>query len=154
MTLRYKAQIQLNKILNIYKRHPHPCCLPSQHHGFSPHVIDEPWGGLAGTAVVNTIAITIFTLLVAILLAYSISRSGGGLDSNLIFFDGDCTKRSSINIWLHLLLNACSTGIIASSNFFMQALSWPARHEVDKVHREATALEIGVPSLSNLFQVA
>lgn len=76
------------------------------------------------------------------------------MDSNLIFFDGDCGKSSSLNIWLHLLLNACSTGVIASSNFFMQVLSSPTRREVDKAHRQEAALEIGVPSLSNLFYLA
>lgn len=110
--------------------------------------------GWRRTAVINTIAVTIFTLFVAILLAWSSSRSDGGIDSNLIFFAGDCARSSSLNLWLHLLLNACSTGVIASSNFFMQVLSSPTRREVDKAHREKIALGIGVQSLSNLFYVA
>lgn len=73
--------------------------------------------GWRRTAIINTIAITLFTLFVAVLLAWSSSR-GGGVDSNLIFFDGDCPKSLSVNLWLHLLLNTCSTGVIASSIFF------------------------------------
>lgn len=110
--------------------------------------------GWRRTAVINTIAVTTFTLFTAALLAWSSSRSGGGVDSNLIFFDGDCAKSASMNLWLHLLLNACSTGVIASSNFFMQVLNSPTRREVDKAHRENVALEIGVPSLSNILHVA
>lgn len=110
--------------------------------------------GWRRTAVINTIAVTVFTVFIAILLAWSISQSGYGVDSNLIFFDGDCAKSTSINLWLHLLLNTCSTGVIASSNFFMQVLSSPTRREIDKSHRESTAMEIGVPSLSNIFRVA
>lgn len=118
-----------------------------------------PWRNHLGkgwrrTAVFNTTAVTSFTLLAAILLAWSSSRSGGGLDSNLVFFDGDCSTSRSVNLWLHLLLNACSTGVMASSNFFMQVLSSPTRREIDKAHRQKVALEIGVPSLSNLFHLA
>ena len=43
---------------------------------------------------------------------------------------------------------------MASSNFFMQVLSSPTRREIDNAHRKHTALEIGVPSLSNIFYVA
>lgn len=110
--------------------------------------------GWRRTAVINTTAVAIFTLLAAMLLACSSSRSGGGINSSLVFFDGDCAKSRSVNLWLHLLLNACSTGVLASSNFFMQVVSSPTRSEIDKAHREQTALEIGVPSLSNIFYVA
>lgn len=123
------------------------------------HSLRALWTKISGdgwrrTALVNTIAVTLFTLFVVILLAWSTSQSRGGLDSNLIFFDGDCARSATLNLWLHLLLNACSTGVIASSNFFMQVLSSPSRSEVDKAHRKESKLAIGVPSLSNLFHVA
>ena len=110
--------------------------------------------GWRRAAVINTTAVICFTLLAAIFLAWSSSRSGGGINSSLAFFDGDCTKSRSVNLWLHLLLNACSTGVMASSNFFMQVVSSPTRREIDKAHRQKIALEIGVPSLSNIFHVA
>lgn len=118
-----------------------------------------PWTGTLGkgwrrAAVINTIAITTFTLLAAILLIWSTSQSGGGINTNLIFFDGGCAKSRAMNLWLHLLLNVFSTGVMASSNFFMQVLSSPTRREVDKAHRRNVALEIGVPSLRNIFYVA
>lgn len=122
------------------------------------HSLRALWAKISGDgwrriAFINTIAVTVFTLFVIILLAWSTSQSRG-LDSNLIFFNGDCARSAALNLWLHLLLNTCSTGVIASSNFFMQVLSSPTRSEVDKVHRKEEKLAIGVPSLSNLFHVS
>lgn len=113
--------------------------------------LGEGWRRVAG---INTIAVTTFTISTIILLALSVSQSDHGLHGNLVFFNGDCAKSRAINLWLHLLLNVFSTGVIASSNFFMQVLSSPTRREVDEAHRKGFAMEIGVSSLRNIFHVA
>ncbi|KAF4466342.1 hypothetical protein FALBO_6791 [Fusarium albosuccineum] len=101
-------------------------------------------------AILNTIAVFIFTIFGAILLYWSVSKSGS-MNTNFIFFENSCNQSKSVNLWLHLLLNVCSTGVLASSNFFMQVLSSPTGTEVDRAHEANHALKIGVPSLRNLF---
>lgn len=109
--------------------------------------------GWRRAAILNTIGVFVFTALAIGLLSWSSSRSGG-VEANFIFFKGACSTGNSLNLWLHLLLNVFSTGVLASSNFFMQVLSSPSRSEVDAAHKKRVALEIGVPSFKNLFSVS
>ncbi|EEP78515.1 predicted protein [Uncinocarpus reesii 1704] len=109
--------------------------------------------GWRRTAVINTICIFIFTVLTISLLAWSSSRSGS-VNASLILYRGNCATSKNINLWLHLVLNVFSTGVLASSNFFMQVLSSPSRSEVNAAHKDDTPLEIGVPSLRNLFYIS
>lgn len=114
-----------------------------------------PASGWRRTAVVNTILV--FTFAVAMLVFVAVSSSkAGGINSNLIFFKGDCGTSTRTNLLLHLLLNIFSTCIIASSNFFMQILNAPSRSEVDFVHTNMphANVEIGVPSLKNILFVS
>ncbi|RSL50194.1 hypothetical protein CEP54_012050 [Fusarium duplospermum] len=107
--------------------------------------------GWRRTALINTVGVFTFTLFGIILLLCTISKSGG-LGINYIIFQGTCAKSRSINTWLHLLLNAYSTAILASSNFFMQVLTSPTRSEVDKAHSDNVSLKIGVQSMRNLYR--
>nr|KMM71628.1 hypothetical protein CPAG_07931 [Coccidioides posadasii RMSCC 3488] len=109
--------------------------------------------GWRQAAVLNTVGISIFTLLTIALLAWS-SAKLGTINGNVILFRGNCATTKKANIWLHLLLNVFSTGILASSNFFMQVLSSPSRSEVDSAHRKSISLEVGVPSIRNLFFIS
>ncbi|UZP43382.1 hypothetical protein NXS19_011198 [Fusarium pseudograminearum] len=108
-------------------------------------------------ATFNIIAVFLITLFGAILVIVGTqqpagtSQKPGGISAQFIFFEGDCKTSKSINTWLHLLLNAFSTGVLASSNFFMQILSSPTRSEVDRAHKDNRALKIGVQSLRNVF---
>lgn len=105
--------------------------------------------GWRRVAAINTVAVSVFFILIATLLIWTTSKTGG-LRSNLIIFQGLCSKTQSINLWLHLLLNVCSSGILASSNFFMQVLNSPTRTGIDKAHGKNRSASIGVPSLLNL----
>ncbi|CEF87671.1 hypothetical protein FGSG_11451 [Fusarium graminearum PH-1] len=108
-------------------------------------------------AIFNIIAVFLITILGSILVFWGTQRpvgtsqKPGGISAQFIFFKGDCKTSKSLNTWLHLLLNAFSTGILASSNFFMQILSSPTRSEIDKAHKANRALKIGVQSLRNVF---
>ncbi|PTD06335.1 hypothetical protein FCULG_00011779 [Fusarium culmorum] len=108
-------------------------------------------------AIFNIIAVFLITLFGAILVIVGTqqpagtSQKPGGISAQFIFFEGDCKRSKSINTWLHLLLNAFSTGVLASSNFFMQILSSPTRSEIEKAHNANCALKIGVQSLRNIF---
>lgn len=69
-------------------------------------------------------------------------------------FAGDCHRSETINTWVHLAINAVSTMLLSGSNYCMQILSAPTRKEVDKAHAKQKWLDIGVPSVRNLTNVA
>jgi hypothetical protein len=69
-------------------------------------------------------------------------------------FEGSCIEAEKINTWVHLGINALSTMLLSGSNYCMQILSAPTRKEVDKAHARKQWLDIGVPSVRNLFNVA
>lgn len=67
---------------------------------------------------------------------------------------GSCAKAQRLDIWLHLLINVLSTLLLGASNFCMQLLVAPTRHEVDKAHEKSFWLDIGTPSVRNLRKIA
>lgn len=102
----------------------------------------------------NTIIVGFFAIANFSTLIWSLATSNDGISGNNIFQEGDCTRISQLNTFLHLLLNIASSLIIASSNFFMQVLNSPTRAEVDQAHSRKYWLEIGVPSLRNVLHVS
>ncbi|KAI1850745.1 hypothetical protein JX266_004027 [Neoarthrinium moseri] len=106
-------------------------------------------------AHVNSIVLVIVTIILISCLIASITQTGG-LVKSFMFHEGTCDggSASKTNVALHLLLNVVSTAIFASSNFFMQVLNSPSRHEVDLVHAKGSYLGIGVPSVRNTFKVS
>jgi hypothetical protein len=69
-------------------------------------------------------------------------------------FAGECHRAETINTWVHFGINALSTMLLSGSNYCMQILSAPTRKEVDKAHARRRWLDIGVPSVRNLKNVA
>ncbi|KAM7205738.1 hypothetical protein V8F20_002971 [Naviculisporaceae sp. PSN 640] len=106
--------------------------------------------GWRKAALTNTIFLSLSAVLLLGFLAAAIARSAG-LNSTLIFFRGDCATSNAIDLGLHLLLNAFSTGVLASSNFFIQVLNAPSRQETDVAHAKGRFLDIGVGSWRNAF---
>jgi hypothetical protein len=76
-------------------------------------------------------------------------RTAGDALGQSILYKGNCDISSKANLWIHLLINIISTGVLASSNFFMQGLVAPTRAEVNAAHQAGHWLEIGVQSLKN-----
>ena len=68
--------------------------------------------------------------------------------------DGSCQKTKHLSLWLHLAINALSTALLAASNYCMQCLSSPTREEIDRAHSYHIWLDIGVPSVRNLRNIA
>ncbi|KAH0437792.1 hypothetical protein CcaCcLH18_03688 [Colletotrichum camelliae] len=85
-------------------------------------------------------------------LAVAISKTGE-IKQAWKFYESDCSRDNTknMNTLLHLLINALSTIVLASSNFFMQVLNAPSRREVDTVHARGKWLDIGIPSWRNAF---
>ncbi|RBR12251.1 uncharacterized protein FIESC28_08737 [Fusarium coffeatum] len=75
--------------------------------------------------------------------------SGDALGQSILY-KGNCDVSSRANLWIHLAINVIGTGVLASSNFFMQSLVAPTRKEVDAAHKAGHWLEIGVQSLKNV----
>ena len=66
---------------------------------------------------------------------------------------GSCNNSKNLSQWLHLAINGLSTLLLAGSNYTMQCLSSPTREEVDRAHAKEKWLDIGVPSVRNLFYI-
>lgn len=99
------------------------------------------------TAIINFVVAVYVTKL---------SASGGALSSRVLIemFHGDCGRTSTINTWSHLAINVVSTGLLAGSNFCMQCLVAPSRHDIDRAHAKAKWLDIGLPSVRNLRHIS
>ncbi|KAH6674003.1 hypothetical protein F5X68DRAFT_235657 [Plectosphaerella plurivora] len=108
--------------------------------------------GWRKTAAINTVVILVIFLGLAGSLAWALYLSGG-LNRVLILYQGSCEKSRDINLVLHLGSNILSTGILASSNFFLQILTSPSREEIDLAHANSQSLDIGVQSLMNFSRL-
>lgn len=92
-------------------------------------------------------------ILNIIVTAWAVSSSSikGGLGT---LQEGSCKRSSNLGFWIHLIINVLSTALLGASNYSMQFLSSPCRAEIDKAHREGSWLDIGVPSVWNIWKVA
>ncbi|ETS78796.1 hypothetical protein PFICI_08649 [Pestalotiopsis fici W106-1] len=108
----------------------------------------EQWRrtGIVNLAIVSVCA----AALLASLLAAVEGGGGSSVDGAVILLESDCTTTSRVNLALHLAINLLSTGILASSNFYMQVLSAPSRKEVDRAHAQFKSVDIGIPSVKNI----
>jgi len=66
---------------------------------------------------------------------------------------GSCDKSKTIGLWLHLVINALSTLLLSGSNYTQQCLVAPSRSEIDAAHAKGRWMDIGVPSIRNLFKI-
>ncbi|KAJ5371906.1 hypothetical protein N7517_003912 [Penicillium concentricum] len=73
---------------------------------------------------------------------------------NTVLYEGDCDTVHRLSTGFHLLVNLLSTALLSASNFGMQCLSAPTRRDIDKVHQSGRWLDIGVPSIRNIFRVS
>lgn len=75
----------------------------------------------------------------------------GGLGT---IYKGSCKRSESLSLWLHLAINILSSALLSASNYCMQCLSSPTRGELDKAHRRHIWLDIGVPSVRNIWRIS
>ncbi|KAL4945746.1 hypothetical protein BDV06DRAFT_229945 [Aspergillus oleicola] len=73
--------------------------------------------------------------------------------SKSVLYEGHCARVKEISSGVHFLINALSTFLLSASNFAMQCLSAPTRNDVDRAHSRKTWLDIGVPSIRNLWRI-
>ncbi|PUU76456.1 hypothetical protein B9Z19DRAFT_990512 [Tuber borchii] len=70
-----------------------------------------------------------------------------------MLYSGSCDKSKMIGLWLHLGINALSTLLLSGSNYTRQCLAAPTRSEIDGAHGRRLWMDIGVPSIRNLFRI-
>ena len=68
-------------------------------------------------------------------------------------YSGSCDKSKTMGLWLHLGINALSTLLLSGSNYTQQCLAAPTRSEIDAAHARRRWMDIGVPSIRNLFRI-
>ncbi|KAH6957364.1 hypothetical protein DER45DRAFT_461455, partial [Fusarium avenaceum] len=99
-----------------------------------------------------TILVSVLSILLIIFLIISvkIGRSQGtSFQKETVIWETDCMTTARANLWIHLAINLFATGILGSSNFFMQVLVAPTRREIDQAHASGRWAEIGCNSIRN-----
>jgi hypothetical protein len=63
---------------------------------------------------------------------------------------GDAPDISRLSTVFHVLINAGSTVLLGASNYTMQVMCSPTRHDIDAAHTKGSWLDIGLLSFRNL----
>jgi hypothetical protein len=103
---------------------------------------------LVNTGIVSSILTVNFSLTVFAVSQYG-SQNGVGT-----IYEGSCDTVQKLDLWLHLLINLLGTGMLSASNYCMQLQAAPTRENVDEAHKIGKWLDIGVPSLRNLWYIS
>ncbi|KAI0123305.1 hypothetical protein BJ170DRAFT_736541 [Xylariales sp. AK1849] len=98
---------------------------------------------LAVSVVIANIGITIW-----IMVHYHPDPRGIG---TLSF--GNCKEMDTINTVLHVGLNIMSSLFLGAGNYCMQIIGAPSRQEIDTAHANGVSLDIGVPSVKNIWHI-
>ena len=102
------------------------------------------------TSVMVVLLINIsLTIYAATNSEYKMAR-GSGIGT---LYEGSCDKSRTIGLWLHLGINILSTVLLSGSNYTQQCLTAPTRSEIDAAHARRQWMDIGVPSVRNLFRI-
>ncbi|KAK8139270.1 hypothetical protein PG984_002650 [Apiospora sp. TS-2023a] len=108
--------------------------------------------GWKGGATCNIILAFVLLIISVVALILAISRKGASDET--VVFSGSCDTASSINTGLHAAINVFAITILVGSNYAFQILSSPTRTELASAHNKKQWLDIGIPSLRNLFHVS
>ena len=100
------------------------------------------------------ISVVIVLFINVILTIYAATHPGYGMERGIgTLYSGSCDKSRAIGLWLHLGINALSTLLLSGSNYTQQCLAAPTRSEIDATHARRRWMDIGVPSVRNLFRI-
>lgn len=99
-------------------------------------------------------ALAAMLILIVNIITLTVMYAKYSLDGDQItFYMGSCKRAKVLTTGTHLIVNILSTILLASSNFSIQCLNSPTRKEIDIAHSQHKALNIGIPSIRNLFFV-
>lgn len=74
-------------------------------------------------------------------------------DGRRVLHEGSCKFVKRTNTGVHFMINVMGTILLGASNYCMQCLSAPTRAEVNQAHAKFSWVDIGVPSVRNLFRI-
>lgn len=117
----------------------------------SPFVLSRATGWRRSAAVNTILLALLFAALVTS--TFFVGEQTQSFMGNYFFYMGDCDRTKIYSLVTHLALNVVATLVFSAANFGMQILNAPTRDEVDAAHARSRSVEVGVPSLSNLFFV-
>ena len=103
-------------------------------------------------ACATSVAVVLFINVGLTIYAAPIQEQGVDLRSKVLY-SGSCGKSRTIGLWLHLVINALSTLLLSASNYTQQCLAAPTRSEINTAHARRRWMDIGVPSVRNLFKI-
>lgn len=107
------------------------------------------WSSRRSRALMLQISLILVVLFSNLSLTIFAIRHYGSKNGVGLIYEGDCTTVANFNLWLHLLINFLSTGMLSASNFCMQLQAAPTRDDIDRAHDKGRYVDIGVPSLRN-----
>lgn len=87
-----------------------------------------------GLTCLTTLLTTFLTTALLVSL-YTFDNDRESIWTQTPIFKGKCEKVSRAKLYIHLAINAVSSGVLASSNFFMRAFIAATRREVDRDRR-------------------
>ncbi|PUU77993.1 hypothetical protein B9Z19DRAFT_1144046 [Tuber borchii] len=107
------------------------------------------------TGVLACAASTVVVLFINVgLTIYAATNSLHKMERGIgTLYEGSCDTSRTIGLWLHLGINALSTLLLSGSNYTQQCLAAPTRSEIDAAHAKRQWMDIGVPSVRNLFRI-
>ncbi|KAI9782505.1 MAG: hypothetical protein M1839_004991 [Geoglossum umbratile] len=106
--------------------------------------------GITANAILATaVLFTNFILTIWALVKFSVDKDGLGT-----IYEGKCHRVRTMNLRLHVAISVLSTTLLSASNYCMQTLSAPTRAEVDRAHSKRAWLDIGLPSVRNLWRIS
>ena len=97
------------------------------------------------------VGIYVFTNTGLFIYALAVGHTSGGIST---LFTGSCDKVRSLDLWLHVVINALGTILLGAGNYNMQCLGSPNRADIDIAHGKGIWLDIGVPSIRNLRHIS
>lgn len=113
----------------------------SQFHGWQ-------MGVLAGSLTSAFVLICNITIVI-------IGQRHSGYDKSGVatLFRGNEESVARFNTGAHIVINVLSTLLLSASNYTMQVLNSPTRHDIDRAHAKGKWYDIGLLSLHNMINM-
>lgn len=103
--------------------------------------------------LIGSLASTLVLICNIVMLVLGHQHSGYDKSGIATLFKGNEDAAARFDTWAHILINTLSTALLSASNYTMQVLNSPTRHDVDKAHAKGRWYDIGLLSLHNLRSI-
>jgi hypothetical protein len=100
-----------------------------------------------------SILLTTGVLFLNLILVIVSATTWNAKDGIAAAFTGNCTTAARWTTGIHLIINLLGSVLLGASNYCMQRLVAPSRRELDAAHARKKLMDIGAPSVRNLFLI-